>query len=234
MDVLIFPILFHVGNAVALLALLLKDQLQLRAVFLVSLALQAIYYFGVPGGPLIDPLIWKIILIAANVSMIVALFRDRLPFGVEGDLRPLFRRIAVLTHGQFRRLIKPTERVRGTPGAAPILTQGEPTSALFYLVAGTAVVRKHGQAIEVGAGSFLGEISFLTRRPATATVTLNEGAECLAWPRDALAALLARDSALDIAMRGLLNHDLASKITAAPLTHPSAPVSAVAAIAADA
>lgn len=221
MDALVFPLLFHVGNAVALLALLLKDQLQLRLVFLVSLALQAAYYFGVPGGPLVDPLIWKVILISANVIMIVALFHDRLPFGVEVDLRPLFRKISVLTHGQFRRLVRPARRLQGRPGET-ILTQGQPSQALYYLVSGTASVQKHGQAIVVEAGSFLGEISFLTGHAATATVTLNEGAECLAWPRAALAALLAKDAALDIAIRGLLNHDLARKVSAAPLTHHAA------------
>jgi CRP-like cAMP-binding protein len=223
MNAVIFSVLFHVGNAVALLALLLKDQLQLRTVFLVSLALQAIYYFEVPGGPLVDPLAWKVVLIAANLVMIILLFRDRLPFGVASDLQPLFRKIAVLTHGQFRRLIKPAERVRGVAGAPPILTQGERSSALFYLISGTASVQKHGQTIVVEAESFLGEISFLTQHAATATVTLDDGAECLAWPRAALAALLAKESALDIAIRGLLNHDLAGKVSASPLTHAAGP-----------
>ena len=215
----LFPLLFHVGNAVALLALLLKDQLSLRIVLLVSLVLQGIYYFGVPGGPLIDPLLWKVILVTANLAMIIALFHDRLPFGIAGDLAPLFTKISVLTHGQFRRLIRPAGRVHGKVDAPPILVQGEPASALFYLISGTASVQKHGQKIVVPAGSFLGEISFLTHHAATATVTLDEAAECLAWPTGALTALLAKDATLDIAVRGLLNHDLARKVSASPLAH---------------
>ena len=212
-----FAILFHVGNAIALLGFLLRDQLQLRSILVVSFGLQAVYYFAVPGGPLYDPLAWKLAWIATNLAMIVALFRDRLPFGIEGDLAPLFERISVLSHGQFRRLIRPASRIKGQADAAPILVEGERSAALYYLINGTATVRKNGQSKPVQAGAFLGEISFLTRQPATATVTLTEGSECLAWPADALAALLARDSALDIAMRGLFNHDLARKVSASPL-----------------
>jgi CRP-like cAMP-binding protein len=214
-----FTVLFHVGNAIALLGFLLRDQLQLRAVLVVSFALQAIYYFSVPGGPLYDPLFWKVAWIATNLVMIVALFHDRIPFGIEGDLTPLFQRMSVLSHGQFRRLIRPAHRIAGTTDAEPILVQGERSAALYYLISGTATVRKHGQTIPVDAGSFLGEISFLTHHAATATVTLDEGAQCLAWPTEALAALLAKDAALDIAMRGLFNHDLARKVSASPLTH---------------
>ena len=224
-DAVLFPLLVHLGNAVALLALLLRDQLALRIVLLVSLILQGIYYFGVPGGPLIDPLIWKVILVTANLAMIVAVFRDRLPFGIEGDLQPLFRKIAVLSHGQFRRLIRPATRIKGNAGLPPILVRGEPSTALFYLVSGNASVEKHGQTIVVGPGAFLGEIAFLTHHAATATVTLDEAAEAIAWPRAALAALLAKDPALDIAIRGLLNHDLAGKVSAAPLAHAGPPVS---------
>ncbi|MEO8668173.1 MAG: cyclic nucleotide-binding domain-containing protein [Bauldia sp.] len=222
----IFPILFHVGNAIALLAFLLRDQLWLRLVLVVSFALQALYYFALPGGPLYDPLFWKIMWIAANLAMIAALFRDRLPYGIDGDLTPLFKRISVLTHGQFRRLIRPTERIKGSAGAPPILSYGEQSSALYYLIAGTASVHKHGRTIPVAAGSFLGEIAFLTHSGATATVTLDEGAECLSWPAEALVGLLAKDPALDIAMRGLFNHDLAGKVSASPLSHGPTPEAA--------
>jgi CRP-like cAMP-binding protein len=215
----IFPIIFHLGNAIALLGFLLRDQLQLRAVLVVSFTLQGVYYFLLPGGPLYDPLFWKIVLTAANLVMIVALFRDRLQYGIEPDLVPLFERIRVLTHGQFRRLIKPTDRIKAAADDPPILVHGENSDGLYYLVSGTANVHKHGHAIPVGAGCFLGEISFLTHHPATATVSLEEGAECIVWPKAELRALLAKEPALDIAMRGLFNHDLAHKVSASPLAH---------------
>jgi hypothetical protein len=56
-------------------------------------------------------------------------------------------------------------------------------------------------------------------------VTLDEDAECVAWPTTELTAMLAKDAALDIAMRGLFNHDLARKVSASALS-PEAAVTA--------
>jgi len=217
-DFPLFPFIFHFGNAIALLGFLLRDQVKLRAILAVSFTLQGFYYYFVPGGPLYDPLFWKVMLTGVNVLMIVALVRDRLPYGVDADLLPLFRQFSVLTYGQFRRLVKPTQRIHGG-GSAPILVHGQRSTALYYLIAGTASVHKHGKTIPIGAGNFLGEISFLTHHGATATVTLDEGADCLAWPAAELSTMLEKDAALDIAMRGLFNHDLASKVSASPLAH---------------
>ena len=59
---------------------------------------------------------------------------------------------------------------------------------------------------------FLGEIAFLTGGPASATVTLSSDAECIVWNVDELHKLMKADAAIDIAIRGLFNHDLAAKV----------------------
>jgi hypothetical protein len=206
-----FVVLYHIANFVAFASFLLRDQLKLRIVMAVSLVLQGLYYYAIPGGPLLDPLFWKIVTVAANLLMIGLVFRDRLDYGIAAELKPLFRRIAVLTPGQFRRLIAVAER--RAPLGHPILVRGKKPEMLFYLVDGTAHVTKDGATISETAGLFLGEIAFLTGSSATATVTLEEGSICLAWPVNALRALMAKDAAIDIALRGLFNHDLARKVS---------------------
>ena len=51
----IFPALYHLANGLALLSLIMRDQLHLRLVMAVSLVLQGLYYFALPGGPLNGP-----------------------------------------------------------------------------------------------------------------------------------------------------------------------------------
>ena len=113
----IFVLLFHLSNLMAFLAFLLRDQLQLRLLMALSLLLQALYYYSIPGGPLFDPLFWKIVSFAANGVMIVMVFGGGLDFGVPEDLRELFDKMAVLTPGKFRKLVSRTVRVPsdGTP-----------------------------------------------------------------------------------------------------------------------
>lgn len=212
-------ILFHVGNAITLIAFLFRDQIQLRALMVLSMALQALYYTWLPGGPLFDPLLWKLLTIALNLVMIVIIIRDRFGYDIEADMRPLYEAIHVLSPGQFRRLIKIAVRVAGPK---PILTRGTRPKELFYLVKGSADIAKDGRHLTVGAGVFLGEIAFLSGGEATADVTLSAEAEVLAWPVADLKALMAKTADIDIGIRGVLSHDLAAKTARSHLPVPEA------------
>jgi hypothetical protein len=206
----IFTILFHVSNLMAFLAFLLRDQMHLRLLMAVSLFLQGLYYYAIPGGPLIDPLFWKVVSFLANLIMIVLVFGGRLDFGIPADLRTLFDKISVLSPGQFRKLIKTSTRT--SSGLAAILTEGEKPTHLHYLLKGEATLHKGTHQHAIQPDTFLGEIAFLNQGAASATVTLNEGAECISWKTDDLRALMRKDKAIDIAMRGVFNHDLAAKV----------------------
>jgi hypothetical protein len=205
-----FALLFHFANLMAFLAFLLRDQLQLRLLMAVSFFMQALYYYSIPGGPLFDPLFWKIVSFAANLLMISLVFGGRLDFGVPRDLRGLFDKISVLTPGQFRKLIARTERVAGT-GAA-ILEEGKRPNRLYFLLSGEAQIIKQGMTSTLPSGIFLGEIAFLNATPASATVLLSQGAQCISWNSNDLHKLLDSDQALNIAMRGVFNSDLAAKL----------------------
>ena len=207
----LFSILYHVANGLALLSLLMRDQFYLRLIFAASLLLQGLYYAAIPGGPLLDPLFWKVFSSITNFAMIAFLFHDRIDFGIKDNLRDLFDRIKVLTPGQFRRLTALAEHVHGP--IEKILVLGEIPDTIYYVIKGHATVYKDGAKIRLSHGSFLGEIAFLTGGPATATVSLEADAECISWTHANLNRLAQKDVAIDIALRGLFNHDLAHKVT---------------------
>jgi Cyclic nucleotide-binding domain len=215
-----FTFLFHFSNLMLFLALLLRDQLQLRIVLGISFVFQGLYYYAIPGGPFYDPLFWKVVASLANVAMIILVVSGKLDFGIPEDLRELFDKMAVLTPGKFRKLVSRTVRVPG--GGAAILTEGMKPDRLYYLLKGEAQIIKNRQATNIHSGAFLGEIAFLSDMPASATVVLNQGAECIAWNRAALLQMMRKDQALDIAMRGFFNHDLAYKV-ARSVPIPAAP-----------
>jgi hypothetical protein len=217
----LFTVLFHVSNLMAFLAFLLRDQLQLRLMMAVSLFLQGLYYYAIPGGPFFDPLFWKIVSFAANSMMIILVFGGRLDFGIPADLRGLYEKINVLSPGQFRKLVKPAMRTGVSD--TPLLQEGTSPGKLHYLLKGDAVISKGKTSRTIGSGVFLGEIAFLNGTTASATVHLHEGAECVSWDSDALKLMMQKDTALDIAMRGVFNHDLAAKVASSiplPLPEP--------------
>jgi Cyclic nucleotide-binding domain len=217
----IFTLLFHVSNLMAFLAFLLRDQLKLRLLMAVSFFLQGLYYYSIPGGPLVDPLFWKIVSFAANLGMIALVFGGQLDFGVPEDLRGLFNKIKVLSPGDFRRLIASSTRVLGAD--TKILVEGETPKHLYFLLKGEAKIIKREQTTSLLSGTFLGEIAFLNATTASATVVLPQGAECVAWDTAKLHDLLRRDSAINIAMRGVFNSDLAQKLaTSLPIDNSKA------------
>ena len=213
----IFLIFFHISNLMAFLAFLLRDQLQLRLLMAVSLFLQGLYYYSVPGGPLFDPLFWKIVSFIANVAMIVLLFGGKIDFGIPEDMRSLFHKVAVLTPGHFRRLLAGSKRTKASH--TPILFEGQHPQELHFLLRGQAEIAKGTSRHLIGPDIFLGEIAFITGSAASATVRLLDGAECVTWDSVKLKSLMGRDKAIDIALRGLFNSDLATKVAGSvPLT----------------
>jgi hypothetical protein len=213
----IFTALFHASNLMAFLAFLLRDQLQLRLMMAVSLCLQGLYYYAIPGGPFFDPLFWKVVSFAANLLMIILVFSGRIDFGIAADMRKLYDRISVLSPGQFRKLTKMSRRT--TKSDLPLLQHGHKPSQLHYLLKGSAVITKSKSHHRITADAFLGEVAFLNDATASATVELEEGAECVTWDSEQLKQLMKNDKAIDIAMRGIFNHDLAAKVAnSIPLT----------------
>ena len=79
-----------------------------------------------------------------------------------------------------------------------VITEGDPGDSLFVLTTGVvkAFVRnsagRHVLVREMGEGSFFGEISILTRKPRTATVTCATSCDLLELDRDALDGIAAK------------------------------------------
>jgi CRP-like cAMP-binding protein len=96
---------------------------------------------------------------------------------------------------------------------ATLCTVGRRPEALYLVVAGEVRVVRDGRAFRVGAGNFIGEVSFLLGGPATATVLALPGARCVLWPRPELERLMSRSPSLSNALNALLNKDLARKLS---------------------
>ncbi len=84
---------------------------------------------------------------------------------------------------------------------------------LKFIVGGTAAVA-HSQRIigEVHRGDFLGEMSYLSGKKASATVTTQEAVRYLAFDRERLRDHLARNTEVRHALETSFNRNLADKL----------------------
>lgn len=209
-------IVFNLGNILGVLAFAVRGAIALRVLAVIGAAMQIAFYLFIADTPIYYGVFWKAVTCVVAMVIILLILRERVGRKFEAEVRPFAQSLRLLNPGQVEKLIKlATKRVHEDQRC--ILSQGTRPDELYYLLTGTASVQKDGVPLTVDAGAFLGEIAFVSGGVATADVLIEPGSHYLAWPVARLSQLLAKDDQIDIALRGLINHDLARKIAAQPI-----------------
>jgi CRP-like cAMP-binding protein len=116
--------------------------------------------------------------------------------------------------------------VREIPADEVLVREGEVVKDLLYVASGVARIESAGRIIAVcGPGDYLGEMSFLSGEPATATVVASRPMRVLAFDQQRLHVAVASDAAIHRAMEAGLNRNLVGKLVRANTTRV-APLSA--------
>ena len=92
-----------------------------------------------------------------------------------------------------------------------IIRQNTPVTDLVLIYNGTVdVAVDHKAVAQLKDGQFVGEMSFLTEKPATATCIVKHDTECLVWKQPEFKELLKRNPSLYYTIQGLLSNQLIS------------------------
>jgi hypothetical protein len=126
------------------------------------------------------------------------------PESAAGKSEPLFNRpvpksalFEVLTEEERQAIVREMEIESHDEGSV-IITEGEPGSSMFLIVSGEVKVYTRGTAAgsvylaKLGEGDFFGEVSVLTGKPRTATITASQRTELLRLDREKLDAVFAK------------------------------------------
>jgi hypothetical protein len=204
----------HVGALLYFAGFLFSDQLVLRAFVIAGDLVYIVYFLAAPAEPLWGGIFWSAIFIAVNVWMIGRLVADRADFRMSEEERRLFQLLETLSPGEFRRLIK-LGRWHSAEKTTVLTVEDKPLDRLYYVLSGDIDIDKVGQVRTIGPETFIGEVAFLTSRPASATVTITAGARYVVWEMGPLRRLLFRTPSLHIAVSSALNRHMAVKIARA-------------------
>jgi Popeye protein conserved region len=204
--------LVHVAAVFTLLCFLFRDQIKLRVFAAIGDFLLSIYYVVAFPEPLWNPMVWSLMNVVINVSMILLILRDGREGVMSDDELSLFRSLDALTPGQFRKLVKLGHWHRAE--ADTVLTRdGEMLDKLYYVLdSKVSVMKLRKKPLNVGPKLFIGELAFLRKRPATATTSVPAGALYMSWPHADLEALFQKDEDLKTAMHLLMGRDVAEKM----------------------
>ncbi len=203
--------LVHVASLFTLVCYLFRNQIRLRAFAATGDALLSLYYYLNFNPPLWNPMVWTLVNVVINSTMILLILRDGRASEMSDDELHLFRQLPSLSPGQFRKLLKIGKWHKNCP--ATVLTkEGEQLDHLHYVLQGPLQITKASRIINIEPRLFIGELAFLRKRPATATVSAGEGAHYISWTHADLQKLLDKDIDLNSALRQILGLDMAEKM----------------------
>jgi hypothetical protein len=207
----IAPHLVHLGAVLYLICFLFRDQIMLRCFAIAGDFAYVTYYFNVTDQPLWGAIFWNIPNIGINLAMIALILRDRGTASYTENEMKLFGSLPPIAPTDFRKLLR-SGKWNVAEADVVLAREGEPLDHLHYVLEGGVEVEKGGRNIPVEPGLFIGEIAFLTNRPATANVKVAAKSLYFSWPREALQKAREKDQGLAGAIGSMLNADLAGKL----------------------
>lgn len=184
----------------------------LRLVAVIGLSLE-IVYFLLSGGDLRTGIGWDIVFIAINFYQIHRLVTDRLSLRLPVDDRELLRGVlSGLDDAQIARLLA-ASTFTDIPAGTVLAQENQDLEQLFFICSGRVKVSIGGREVsQLEAGNFVGEVAFLTERPASATVKSESVVRALVFDRDKLNQVFRRESDVAGLIYQLLGRELAHKI----------------------
>ena len=202
----------HLSYVLIAISYWLTDMFRLRLVAVVGLSLE-ILYFWLSGGDLRTGIGWDLIFITINLYQIYRLVKDRLSLRLPEADRELLRSVFTgLDDVQIARLLVAGEFCDLADGMA-LAEENQALERLFFICAGRVRVTIAGhQVSHLERGTFVGEVAFLTERPATATVIAEGAVRVLAFERGKLSQFFDKEAEVAGLIYQLLGRDLAHKI----------------------
>jgi hypothetical protein len=202
----------HISYILIAISYWLTDIFWLRVMAIVGHSME-IVYFLFSGGDLRTGIGWDLIFIAINAYQLYSLMKDRLALRLPAEDRNLLREVlAGLDDGQIARLLSAGE-FRDLEAGVRLTTEDDPLSKLYFICTGNVDVTIAGRAVSnLGHGSFIGEVAFLTGKLATATVVTNTPVRALIFDAGELAVLFKNESEVAGIVYQLLGRQLAHKM----------------------
>ncbi|MEC9197561.1 MAG: cyclic nucleotide-binding domain-containing protein [Pseudomonadota bacterium] len=196
------------------IGLFMRDGLKLRLFLLAGTSCYLAYYYTIADQPLWDAIISSSAIGVANLYAIFSILLERTTFTMSHDDKELYAHFPTMTPGQFRRIMRFAHYVDVTR-TQKLTYEGHPPQALYFVSHGPMTLEREDRSVALSGGQFIGEVSFIRGHdtPASATVSVSEGARFVSWDRRKLDRELEKSKPIANAFSALFNRDLSAKVT---------------------
>jgi CRP-like cAMP-binding protein len=139
--------------------------------------------------------------------------QDRMSLGLPADERELLCNVLTgLDDAQIARLLVAGNFSDIAKGTA-LAEENQPLDRLYFICAGHVRVTIGGREVaHLEKGNFVGEVAFLTEKPATATVVAEDSVRALVFERAELSRFFRNEAEVAGLIYQLLGRELANKI----------------------
>ena len=201
----------HLAFGLIAFSFLVKDILWLRVVSILASLFSVLYNFYIPAEPMWLAINWNIVFVLVNLYHISVIIYEKRPIKMAPKDKELYETMFKdLSPVEYLKISKVAEWKIFKSGETVIRhTHLVPYLTLIYN--GTVDVAVDGKKVaELKDGQFVGEMSFLTEKSATATCIVKHDAECLVWKQQEFKDLLKRNPSLYYTIQSLLSNQLVS------------------------
>jgi len=201
----------HLAFGLIAFSFLVKDILWLRLVSILASLFSVLYNWVIPVEPMWIAVGWNIVFIALNLYHIAVIVYEKRPIKMEPKDKELYETLFKdLSPVEYLKISKVARWEKYKSGET-IIRQEHLVPDLILIYNGTVdVVVDKEKVAELRDGQFVGEMSFLTEKSATATCIVKHDTECLVWKQPEFKDLLKRNPSLYYTIQSLLSNQLVS------------------------
>jgi len=203
----------HLAFGLIAFSFLVKDILYLRILSILASLFSVFYNFYIPLEPMWLPIGWNLVFVVVNLYHIAVIIYEKRPVQMSPKEKELYETMfRGLTPVEFLKITKVAEW-KQFKAPLPIITQGKPVNDLILIYNGMVdILVNDNKVAELKDGQFVGEMSFLTEKPATATCRVSHNTECLVWKQREFKDLLKRNPSLYFTIQSLLSEQVSNNL----------------------
>ena len=203
----------HLAFGLIAFSFLVKDILYLRLLSILASVFSIFYNYFIPPEPMMISVFWNGVFIITNLYHIAIIIYEKRPVKMTDKEKELYETMfRGLSPVEFLKIIKVAEW-KEFKSPLPIIQQGKLVNDLILIYNGAVDVLVNDKKVaELKDGQFVGEMSFLTEKPATATCKVAHTTECLVWKQKEFKDLLKRNPSLYFTIQGLLSEQVSNNL----------------------
>jgi len=203
----------HLAFGLIAFSFLVKDILYLRILSILASLFSVLYNFYIPIEPMWLPIGWNIVFVVVNLYHISVIIYEKRPVKMSTKEKELYETMfRGLSPVEFLKITK-IAQWKKFKSPLPIIQQGKPVNDLILIYNGMVdILVNDNKVAELKDGQFVGEMSFLTEKPATATCKVTHDTECLVWPQKDFKDLLKRNPSLYFTIQSLLSEQVSNNL----------------------